>query len=422
MGFKIIVRKNGVQHGESHYTSEAVAAGMAKKMRNAGADVTLARCNGACCSGAQSNPRRNGSLSAARARLLAAQEAYALLRSHHGGSMIGWAEYTRPVAGMSPAAILAEARENTKSNPRRTKQPPVWEREGHSQRNPRRNGNTDDADLLEGVLADFARLAKEEKEASKARARRSYSPHTKEALARAAMLDMDAPRRRNGTTAANLAASRSLVHRAGLSRNPASPLTFESQGGTLQGGTSWWINLGDSAIGELSRERGRGSATSGMKQFYRQADAPYEWHAEINGTHLTIPVGSTLTEAKNIVRAAYAGMNRPNPRARKNPSMDAETASTLIKQLGGSGKLVAMVGAKDFMRTERNGHPALSFKFKGSTKANYVNIALDPSDTYTLQFGKIVKYDLKPTGEFHGIYADQLKRTFEKFTGLYLSL
>jgi len=74
------------------------------------------------------------------------------------------------------------------------------------------------------------------------------------------------------------------------------------------------------------------------------------------------------------------------------------------------------------MRTARNGHPALSFKFKGSTKANYVNIALDPSDTYTLQFGKIVKYDLKPTGEIHGVYADQLKRTFEKFTGLYLSL
>lgn len=316
MGFKIIVRKNGVQHGESHYTSEAVAAGMAKKMKNAGADVTLARCNGACCDGMKlnprftspgyvvirrsgqqdefrtlaeakaavsrasggrktltwkaggrdengepndwlcddvddeirkvgmkSNPRRNGSLSAARARLLAAQEAYALLRRHHGGSMISWAQYKRIVARMSPEAILTEAREDVT--------------------------------------------------------------------------------RRNGTTAGVMAASRSLVHRAGLSRNP---------------------------------------------------------------------------------------------------SMDADTASTLIKQLGGMGKLVAMVGAKEFTRTERNGHPALSFKFKGSTKANYVIIRLDPSDTYTLQFGKIVKYDLKPTGEFHGIYADQLKRTFEKFTGLYLSL
>jgi len=64
--------------------------------------------------------RRNGSLSAARARLLAAQEAYALLRRHHGGSMIGWAEYKRTVARMSPEAILAEAREDVnRQNPRR---------------------------------------------------------------------------------------------------------------------------------------------------------------------------------------------------------------------------------------------------------------------------------------------------------------
>ena len=64
--------------------------------------------------------RRNGSLSAARARLLAAQEAYALLRRHHGGSMIGWAEYKRTVARMSPEAILAEAREDVNhQNPKR---------------------------------------------------------------------------------------------------------------------------------------------------------------------------------------------------------------------------------------------------------------------------------------------------------------
>lgn len=63
-----------------------------------------------------------------------------------------------------------------------------------TRRNP---GTRADADLLKGVLVDLARLARDEKEASKSRARRSYSPHTKEALARAAMLDMDAPRHRN---------------------------------------------------------------------------------------------------------------------------------------------------------------------------------------------------------------------------------
>jgi hypothetical protein len=97
-------------------------------------------------------------------------------------------------------------------------------------------------------------------------------------------------------------------------------------------------------------------------------------------------------------------------------------ASTLLRQMGGMGRLVAMTGAKDFLRTERDGIPALAFKFKGSPKANYVAILLDPSDTYTLHFGKIVKYDLKPTGTFEGVYADRLKSVFEDFTGLYLSL
>jgi hypothetical protein len=61
MGFKVTVRKNGATHGEAHYTSEAVAVGMAKKMKNAGADVSVARCNGACCSGAKATPRRRAS-------------------------------------------------------------------------------------------------------------------------------------------------------------------------------------------------------------------------------------------------------------------------------------------------------------------------------------------------------------------------
>ena len=34
MGFKVTVHKNGAKHGEAHYTSEAVAVGMAKKMKN----------------------------------------------------------------------------------------------------------------------------------------------------------------------------------------------------------------------------------------------------------------------------------------------------------------------------------------------------------------------------------------------------
>lgn len=85
-------------------------------------------------------------------------------------------------------------------------------------------------------------------------------------------------------------------------------LNFESQG-TFEGRTAWWINAGNVVIGELSRQRPFGR--SGLRQFSRQSSLPYEWHAEIDGTHLTIPDGSTLAEAKKIVIAAYTRKN-PN--------------------------------------------------------------------------------------------------------------
>lgn len=291
MGFKVIVRKNGVQHGESHYTSEAVAAGMAKKMRNAGADVTLARCNGACCSGAKSNPR-NGAARDPFAAVRRAMEKEVARYADEGGT---FAQHR-----LMDAAYRVYHKHMTVTGEQLPVEAVVAEINAARERaEGLRKGNN---------AQELRRLADAEREAKRHRFPSLYGRMNP---------------RRNGTSAGEMAASRSMVHRFGLSRNP---------------------------------------------------------------------------------------------------SMDADTASTLIKQLGGMGKLVAMVGAKDVMRTERNGHPALSFKFKGSTKANYVIITLDPSDTYTLQFGKIVKYDLKPTGEFHGVYAAQLKPTFERFTGLYLSL
>ena len=58
-------------------------------------------------------------LTAARARLAAARDAYAMLQRAHGSSLVGWQEYKRAVARMSPAAIHAEAMESVKRNPSR---------------------------------------------------------------------------------------------------------------------------------------------------------------------------------------------------------------------------------------------------------------------------------------------------------------
>lgn len=62
MGFKVTVHKNGAKHGEMHYSSEAVAVGMANKMKNAGADASVARCNGTGCGCMNANPRRRASV------------------------------------------------------------------------------------------------------------------------------------------------------------------------------------------------------------------------------------------------------------------------------------------------------------------------------------------------------------------------
>ena len=97
-----------------------------------------------------------------------------------------------------------------------------------------------------------------------------------------------------------------------------------------------------------------------------------------------------------------------------------QIAETILQQMGGAGRLVAMTGAKNFMMDG----PALSFKFPNRPKGrpNYCKVTLDPSDTYTVTFGRIVKWDLRLVETFTGIYCDGLVDLFEIKTGLYLSL
>ncbi len=96
-------------------------------------------------------------------------------------------------------------------------------------------------------------------------------------------------------------------------------------------------------------------------------------------------------------------------------------AHTTLAQLGGSGKLQAMIGAHNFTSDEKG---TLGFHFKGCRKANILQIELDPSDTYNVKFLKFNKrtLELKDVKEYTMVYADQLKEIVESFTGLYLSL
>jgi hypothetical protein len=108
-------------------------------------------------------------------------------------------------------------------------------------------------------------------------------------------------------------------------------------------------------------------------------------------------------------------------------STPKEVAETIILQLGGYGKLRAMIGAKDFLFSATGGDTVLSFKFKGSNKYNLCKVKYNSgADDYDMTLQKFVVRDGMPkfTNEktFSGVYCDQLIELFEKETGLYLSL
>ena len=102
-----------------------------------------------------------------------------------------------------------------------------------------------------------------------------------------------------------------------------------------------------------------------------------------------------------------------------------QIAATIISQMGGMGKISAMVNGRDWCALEDGG---LQFTFSGKRGVNKCLVHLDADDTYTMEFWycklnkKTYKYRNIIKAEFDGLYNDMLIPTFEQFTGLYLSL
>lgn len=98
-----------------------------------------------------------------------------------------------------------------------------------------------------------------------------------------------------------------------------------------------------------------------------------------------------------------------------------QIAETTLMYLGGTGRLSAMIGAKNF---SHDGNGTLSFMFKMFKKANVVRFVLDASDTYTMKLEKYNSrtHDISEYKTIDGLYFDQLKEVFEQETGLYLTL
>ena len=98
--------------------------------------------------------------------------------------------------------------------------------------------------------------------------------------------------------------------------------------------------------------------------------------------------------------------------------------NTALNQLtmsnNGINRLVAMIGAKDFVRSDKDNFVA--FKFPRANGINYCKLTLTPADLYKLELGYIHGGSYKIRKELDGLYFDQLKEIFENETKLYLSL
>lgn len=104
--------------------------------------------------------------------------------------------------------------------------------------------------------------------------------------------------------------------------------------------------------------------------------------------------------------------------------MSTQIAETILMQLGGSRRIKAMTGAKHFVADGAR----LNIGLPGQ---KCVRITLDATDTYTVETLKFntaraVVTQGKPLYRVakseSGIYADQLRETFTRQTGLELSL
>ncbi len=101
-----------------------------------------------------------------------------------------------------------------------------------------------------------------------------------------------------------------------------------------------------------------------------------------------------------------------------------EYCQEILNQLGGR-QFIAMVGANSITFDGTLNTPNLALRFKGSNKANYVKVTLDPDDTYTVKFHRLssdIERSMKPVKEYSGVYCDMLQDIFTSVTGLYTTL
>ncbi len=99
--------------------------------------------------------------------------------------------------------------------------------------------------------------------------------------------------------------------------------------------------------------------------------------------------------------------------------MSQEVAKTILSQLGGQGRLVAMLGASSFAA----GQDCLSFriKAKAKNKAKAIVITLNARDLYDVRFVAMKGFEAVDVDKLEGVDCEALKPAIEAKLGLMLS-
>ena len=91
-----------------------------------------------------------------------------------------------------------------------------------------------------------------------------------------------------------------------------------------------------------------------------------------------------------------------------------QVAATILAQLGGR-QFLAMTGAKNLLAGERELTMRLG---SNATRTTHLRVALDASDTYTVNLLRVRGTTVRTLVTGEGIYADGLRGFVEEHTGL----
>jgi hypothetical protein len=121
---------------------------------------------------------------------------------------------------------------------------------------------------------------------------------------------------------------------------------------------------------------------------------------------------------KGAIIAARTAKSTINPATAHSDNHSKRVADLIVQQMGGTGRLAAMLGAKNFVRLQSG----LQFDIssRGSkNKANRVVITYEPgSDEYTMIFYRLRNLDLQIVSRHPHLQVAQLQPTFTQETGL----